>query len=82
MVLVDTSIWVEHLRHGVADLVHLLEQESVCCHQFVVGELACGNLSKRDEILALLQALPDIAPVEHHEYLHFIQKNNHRCIHS
>ena len=58
MVLVDTSVWVKHLRDGEPVLGDLLEDGLVMCHPFIVGELACGNLRKRTEILALLQALP------------------------
>ena len=58
MVLVDTSVWVEHLRQGTVGLDDLLLEGRVVCHPFIVGELACGNLRNRSEILALLQALP------------------------
>ena len=44
MVLVDTSVWVDHLRDGVAGLAELLADAKVACHPFVIGELACGNL--------------------------------------
>ncbi len=58
MVLVDTSVWVEHLRRGNAALSELLKEGVVLCHAFVVGELACGTLRNRGEILGLLSALP------------------------
>ena len=57
MVLVDTAIWVSHLKEGNADLKTLLEAGEVMCHPFIIGELACGNLKNRDEILSLLNAL-------------------------
>ncbi len=72
MVLVDTSVWVEHFRETHADLADLLTDGGVACHPFVVGELACGNLKNRAEILSLLEALPLVAVAEHEEVLAFI----------
>ena len=61
MILVDTSVWVDHLRKGDRSLVALLTASNVLMHPFVIGELACGNLSKREQILALLKDLPHSA---------------------
>lgn len=72
MILVDTSIWVDHFRRGSAALETLLEKEEVVGHPFVIGELACGNLSRRKEILELLQALPQAAVASHGEIMQFI----------
>jgi predicted nucleic acid-binding protein len=72
MTLVDTSVWVEHLRHRNAALVDLLGDDQVACHPFVVGELACGYLRNRHEILSLLAALPQADVVEHPEALAFL----------
>jgi hypothetical protein len=58
LILVDTSVWVDHLRRGDAKLVDLLERSAVVMHPFVVGEIACGNLRDRESILELLQDLP------------------------
>lgn len=73
MILVDTSVWVDHLRSGDAGLVELLEQAAVAMHPFVIGELACGNLRKRETILELLQDLPAAAVASHSEALAFIE---------
>jgi predicted nucleic acid-binding protein len=73
MVLVDTSVWIDHFRRGHSGLFEQLEEGSVLCHPFVVGELACGNLRKRTEILDLLQALPMVPMAEHDEVLHLLQ---------
>jgi predicted nucleic acid-binding protein len=75
MVLVDTSVWVKHLRDGDIVLEDLLEDGHVACHPFIVGELACGNLKNRAEILALLQALPMATVAEHGEVMRFIEDN-------
>ena len=58
MILVDTSVWVEHLRHGLPRLATLLQGGEVLIHPWVIGELACGNLRNRQQILELLQGLP------------------------
>ena len=67
--LVDTSVWIDHLRHGNDQLVSLLDTGSVCSHQFVIGELACATLRNGDEILSLLKALPNVLIAEHEEVL-------------
>jgi hypothetical protein len=72
VILVDTSIWVEHLRHGVPRLAALLEGGEVLVHPFVIGELACGRLRQRAAILALLAELPAVDAVTHDEALAFV----------
>ena len=72
MVLVDTSVWVSHLRDGISELGELLDAREVLCHQFIVGELACGNLKNRTEILSLLRLLPQASSAHHAEVLRFI----------
>ena len=72
MILVDTSVWVDHLRNGNAALARLLESGEAFCHPFIVGELACGDLRRRTEVLALLAHLPAVPTIEHHEVLAFI----------
>ena len=73
MILVDTSVWVGHLREGDEHLRELLRDEQVLCHPFVVGELACGNLVNRREILALLSALPQARVAEHGDVMHLLE---------
>jgi predicted nucleic acid-binding protein len=76
MVLVDTSIWVDHFRSGNAALENLLNRGLVAVHPFVSGELACGNLRKRREILLLLQALPQAEKVADEEIIFYIENNS------
>ena len=73
MILVDTSVWIEHLREGVADLVEALGRGEVVMHPFVVGELACGNLSDREDTIELLQQLRSVAVADHAEVMAFIE---------
>jgi hypothetical protein len=74
MILVDTSVWVEHLRKGLPGLIAQLEQETVLTHPFVVGELACGNLENRREVLRLLGDLPGAPVATDPEVLAFIEQ--------
>lgn len=75
MVLVDTSVWVSHFRDGNSHLEALLQHGDVACHPFIIGELACGRIKNRSEILSLLQSLPMAEPVDHDETLKFIESN-------
>jgi len=74
VILVDTSVWVDHLRKGDDRLAALLDRSRVVTHPFVIGELACGNLRNRKELLRLLQSLPRIEAVSQHEALFFIEQ--------
>jgi predicted nucleic acid-binding protein len=78
MVLVDTSVWFSHFRDGNAELANLLNDGRVLCHPFIVGELACGNLTDRASILSFLRLLPMSIEAEHEEVLSFIE--NHRLM--
>ena len=75
MVLVDTSVWVSHLRLGSSRLQKLLQEGRVASHPCIIGELACGNISNRTEIISLMQSLPMLDAVEHEELLLFIEHN-------
>ncbi|MGF1640041.1 MAG: type II toxin-antitoxin system VapC family toxin, partial [Rhodospirillales bacterium] len=74
MILVDTSVWVDHLRLGDETLAGLLETGRVLVHPFVVGELALGNLRQRQVILGYLQDLPQVEVATHGEVLQFIER--------
>ena len=73
MVLVDTSVWVAHLREGNAQLETLLNEGIVICHPFIIAEIACGTMKNRVQILSLLQSLPTAETAEHIEVLQFIE---------
>lgn len=73
MILVDTSVWVAHLRQGGSRLAALLEESKVLIHPFVIGELALGNLKQRNEILGLLNSLPTATVATHDEVLLMIE---------
>ncbi len=74
MILVDTSVWIDHFRKGNESLIDALEREDVLTHPFVLGELACGDLKKRREILDLLAALPSAQLASDEETLLFIER--------
>jgi predicted nucleic acid-binding protein len=75
MVLVDTSVWIDHLRRGKVGLDMPLSEGQVLCHPFIVGELACGNLKNRSDILSLLHTLPAARTAEEGEVLQFIERH-------
>jgi predicted nucleic acid-binding protein len=75
MVLVDTSVWIDHLRSNEPTLVKLLESNRVLGHQFVRGELGLGNLSKRSVILKALDNLPQ-APVAFNDEMNVFIENH------
>jgi predicted nucleic acid-binding protein len=75
MILVDTSVWVDHLRAGDPVLGERLNHSQVQMHPFVLGELACGNLHNRGEVLRLLKALPQAIVASDEEVLFFIERN-------
>lgn len=75
MILVDTSVWIDHLRAGDSALADALESGQVLMHPFVLGELACGTLKKRAEILRLLGDLPAARTATDAEALSFIERH-------
>jgi predicted nucleic acid-binding protein len=75
MILVDSSVWVDHLRKGDRRLVTLLDTSQVLTHPFVVGELALGSLENRESILSSLKGLPQAATATDEEVQQFIERN-------
>lgn len=75
MILVDTSVWVDHFRVGDKRLADLLEGNAVVMHPFIVGEIACGSLTDRALMLDLLQHLPMAAVAESVEALGYIERH-------
>jgi predicted nucleic acid-binding protein len=75
VILVDTSVWANHLRRGDQELAALLDAGAVVTHPFVIGELALGNLRQRDLILQSLWNLPQARVARDQEVLLFIERN-------
>jgi len=73
MVLVDTSVWVCHLKTGHTHLEDLLGRAEVSSHPFIIGELACGQINNRKEILSLLKTLPMAQEATHDEVIRLIE---------
>lgn len=73
MILVDSSVWIDHFKKPSSRLANLLSDEDVLVHPLVVGEIACGNLKNRTEIIALLRALPQSHQADDEEILFFIE---------
>ena len=75
MVIVDTSVWITFLRNGHKQLEKFLLNGEVVCHPYIIGELACGTIKNRKEILSLLSELPKVSVASHDEILTFIESN-------
>jgi predicted nucleic acid-binding protein len=75
MILIDTSIWVDHLRTPNATVARLLEDREVLVHPFVIGELALGNLQHRSPVLDTLSLLPQAVVASHDETLEFVDQH-------
>lgn len=76
MILVDTSVWIDHLRHGDSTLVKLLNGGQVLVHPFVIGEIALGGLRQRDLILDTLTDMPSAKIATDEEVLALINQSN------
>jgi predicted nucleic acid-binding protein len=72
VILVDTSVWIDHFRNNNEVLARLLDIGRVLAHPFVIGELALGNLRNREIILNALQDLPGATIARDDEVLRFI----------
>lgn len=75
MILVDTSVWVDHLRRGNPQMVRLLELNMVFIHPWVIGELACGNLRNRTDLLEHLSNLNRVTKASDSEVMTFVERN-------
>lgn len=75
MILVDTSIWIDHLRQSCERLAQLLGVGQVFTHPYVIGELALGSLQNRNAVLGALQNIPQVPVATNNEVLHFIETN-------
>jgi predicted nucleic acid-binding protein len=73
VILVDSTVWIDHLRAGDSRLTATLESGLVVTHPFVIGELACGNIANRHNFIALLQRLTAVPLATHAEVLAFIE---------
>ena len=76
MILVDTSVWIDHLRSAESELINLLQAGRVLIHLMIIGELACGTLKNRTQRLSDWKALPGITEVSHASVLSAIESKN------
>jgi predicted nucleic acid-binding protein len=75
VILVDSSVWVDHLRSDDRTLVRLLDNAQVLAHPFVIGELALGNIRQRSNLLDQLQDLPRASVASDRDVLQFIERH-------
>ncbi len=76
MILVDTSVWVNHFRQGNPRLSQALADGDILLHPFVIGEIACGNLRSRLKVLNDLERLPSAVAAHHQEVLGFLDQHH------
>ena len=74
--LVDTSVWIQHFRMGEPRLARLLREGQPVCHPFIIGELACGHLKHRQEILSRLGHLSQLPEAGHNEVFMFVESQS------
>jgi predicted nucleic acid-binding protein len=75
MILADTSIWVDHLRHGDAELMKFLNSGQVLTHPFIIGELALGSMQNRNMVLSTMKNLPQATVASDEEVWQFIENH-------
>ncbi len=75
-VLVDTSVWIDHLRRSDPLLVRCLQANQIHGDPYIVGELACGNLTQRDLFLGLLGSLPQTRLASHLDVMQLIDAHS------
>lgn len=73
MILADSSVWIDHFRRVNTELVRALHEGSIVVHPFVIGELACGTMHRRADVLADLGRMPQIAAAEHGEVMALVE---------
>ena len=74
MILVDTSVWIDHLRNGNSTLSELLYGTRVLAHPWVIGEIGLGSLRSREDVLTLLQGLPQASVATGPEVLMLVEQ--------
>ena len=74
MVLVDTSVWIDHFRRDNPALANLLEHQRAWTHEFVIGELACGTLRERSDVLYYLTKLPRVSTATHEDVMELVER--------
>jgi predicted nucleic acid-binding protein len=75
MQLVDTSVWIHHFRYGDERLRDSLDHQTILCHEWIIGELACGQLQARKSTLDHLSRLPQAPLIKSSELLYFIDRH-------
>jgi hypothetical protein len=76
MILVDTSVWIDHLRKSDSVLRQLLDSGQVLCHPFIIGELGMGSLKDRETVLGAMEGLPAATVAHHNEVMHIVSTHS------
>lgn len=75
MIIVDTSVWIDHIRAPLDDLFDLITSDRALQHPFVIGEIALGSIASRDNVLRILSSLPQVRPMDTGQVVDFIVQN-------
>lgn len=75
LILIDSSVWIDHIRSQLAELSTLLSTQRVVQHPFATGEVALGSMANRERIVATLASLPQAVVGDEASFLHFVQEN-------
>jgi predicted nucleic acid-binding protein len=76
VIVVDTSIWIDHFRYGDKELKKIIEDDRLLCHPFVIGELALGSLRERDAVIAFLTSQREAVVATHAEVMTVIERHS------
>ena len=76
MILVDSSVWIDHFRNDNKLLSILLSNGAIVMHEFILGELAIVNFKNRKVILSLLDSIPKLSKLTHDEFIYFFEQNS------
>jgi predicted nucleic acid-binding protein len=74
VIIPDSSVWIDHFRRGNARLSALLEAGQAACHEFILGEIACGSHARRADVLEAMRFLPRVAPASHDEVMVLVNR--------
>lgn len=72
-ILADTSVWITHFKKELPEFIDILNAGKVILHPFIIGELACGGLQKKQDIFKLIESMPQTVCLEHEEIMSLIE---------
>jgi predicted nucleic acid-binding protein len=74
VIVADTSVWIDHFRRRSEQLAARLDEGVIAVHECVIGELTCGRLQQRMQVLQLMRAMPAVPTASFEEVLHLVER--------